>query len=120
MANTAVWFDVPAKNLERAVGFYSSVLGCNISIHEFPGGKIGVFPHEGTEVGGCIFQDENFKPSESGLLVYFNVQGRLAGATQQAEANGGKIVIDNESIGEHGFRSVVIDSEGNKIALHSM
>jgi predicted enzyme related to lactoylglutathione lyase len=40
-------------------------------------------------------------------------------AVEAARANGGKVLRARQKIGEHGFRAVVIDSEGNRIALHS-
>ena len=79
-----------------------------------------MFPHEGNSVGGCIYQSDDYTPSKDGLLVYFNVQGRLEEATTLVSENGGQVISGNEGIGEHGFRSIVIDSEGNRIALHSM
>jgi predicted enzyme related to lactoylglutathione lyase len=52
-------------------------------------------------------------------LIYLLVEGRLNEAVEAARANGGKILRARQQIGEHGFRAVVIDSEGNRIALHT-
>jgi len=44
----------------------------------------------------------------------------LEEAVALVEANGGKIVQPVHPIGPYGFRAIVLDSEGNRIALHSM
>ena len=54
-----------------------------------------------------------------GILVYMNVDGRMQDAVQQVAAHGGKVVEPAHSIGPHGFRALIIDSEGNRLALHS-
>ena len=51
--------------------------------------------------------------------MYFSGQGRLDEATATAVVNGGSVILPPHPIGPHGFRSVVLDSEGNRIALHS-
>jgi hypothetical protein len=33
--------------------------------------------------------------------------------------NGGKVLQPKHPIGPHGFRAVILDSEGNRVALHS-
>jgi len=118
MANQVVWFDIPALDLERAMRFYSRVL--NIAVNkEVPDMPMGVFAHDGPGVSGCVFVDEANRPSAEGPLLYFNVNGRLDEAIVAAAENGGKIVMPRHSIGPYGDRAIVLDSEGNRIALHS-
>jgi hypothetical protein len=116
MANRIVWFDVPALDLERAMNFYSKVLDAEIS-EEFPG--VAVMSHGQGEVAGCIFKSEEVQPSDQGTLLYFNVDGRLDAAVATVEDCGGTIKEAAHPIGEFGHRAIVIDSEGNRIALHS-
>jgi predicted enzyme related to lactoylglutathione lyase len=52
--------------------------------------------------------------------VYFNANGRIKDAVDQAEKNGGKVIEPVHSIGPHGYRAILLDSEGNRIALHSV
>ena len=54
-----------------------------------------------------------------GILVYMNVEGRIRDAVAQVEKLGGKVLEPTHPIGPHGFRAIVLDSEGNRIALHS-
>ncbi len=119
MANQIVWCDIPVLDLDRAVKFYSAVLGQNVKKEEFPGMMIGVLPHSDGEVGGCLFTSSDEKPSDKGLMVYLNANGRLDEALSAVTGNGGKIIQPKHQIGPFGFRAIVLDSEGNRIALHS-
>ncbi len=116
MTNRIVWFDVPASDLERAINFYSKVLDVEIK-EEFPG--VAVMSHDQDEISGCIFKSEEIQPSDQGALLYFNVNGRLDEAVSAVVACGGTIKEPRHPIGEFGHRALVIDSEGNRIALHS-
>jgi hypothetical protein len=52
-------------------------------------------------------------------LIYLNCDGRLDAAIAAVEANGGKVLKPKHPIGPYGFRAVILDSEGNRLALHS-
>jgi predicted enzyme related to lactoylglutathione lyase len=120
MSHTIAWFDLSVRDMARASQFYQSVLACELEAFEMEGTKCAVFPHEREDVAGCLVEKTEFHPSNDAMLVYFNVEGRLDQAIAEVESNGGKIIEPKKSIGPHGFRAVVLDSEGNRIALHSM
>jgi hypothetical protein len=119
MANQVVWFDIPVVDLDRAIRFYSAILGATVKKQEFPGMTIGILPHEDGEIGGCLYKNEGNNPSRQGPLLYLNAKGRLDQAVAAVEPNGGKIVQPKHAIGPYGFRAVILDSEGNRLALHS-
>lgn len=119
MADSIVWVDIPVVDLNRAIRFYSAVLGAPVKKQEFPERAIGVLPHEDGEVGGCLYKKEGEAPSDKGPLIYLNAQGRLDEAVAAVAANGGKVLVPKHSIGPYGFRAIVLDSEGNRVALHS-
>jgi predicted enzyme related to lactoylglutathione lyase len=119
MANQVVWVDIPVKDLDRAIKFYSAVLGARVKKEEMPDMSMGILPHEEGEVGGCLFKSETDEPSTKGPLLYLNANGRLDEAIAAVEKNGGKIVQAKHQIGPYGYRAIVIDSEGNRVALHS-
>jgi uncharacterized protein len=115
--NRAVWFDIPVKDLDRAAAFYKAVMGVGIDTVEMPGMRFCVIEH-GEGNGGCLVTEPG-SVTQGGVLVYLNATGRIRDAVAKAKANGGKVVEQVKSIGPHGFRAVVLDSEGNRIALHS-
>ncbi|MGZ3297610.1 MAG: VOC family protein [Asticcacaulis sp.] len=115
-----VWADIPVRDLERARRFYSAVMGAATYPVEAPGMRFDVLPQEGISVGGCLVESgETNAPSPAGPLVYINVDGRMTDAVAAVDAHGGQVIQPCHQIGEHGFRALVVDSEGNRIALHS-
>ena len=119
MSNQIVWCDIPVKDLDRAIRFYTAVLGQPVTRESYPGMTIGLLPHAGEHVSGCLFVSDDAKPSVDGPLIYLNCEGRLPIAIATVEINGGKVLKPKHAIGAYGFRAIVIDSEGNRIALHS-
>lgn len=120
MPNQVVWFDIPVVDLDRAIRFYSAVLGAKLAKEDFQGFSMGMLPMEEGSVSGCLVQTKENSPSAQGVLIYLNVQGRLDDAIRAVEGNGGKVVQGRHSIEPYGFRAIVLDSEGNRVALHSM
>jgi predicted enzyme related to lactoylglutathione lyase len=119
MANTIVWCDIPVVDLDRAVRFYSAVLGKPVNKQEYPGMSIGLLPGTDADVTGCLHKSDTDRPSDHGLLVYLNCDGRLDDAVAAVTANGGKVLQAKHAIGPHGFRAILMDTEGNRVALHS-
>jgi uncharacterized protein len=81
-------------------------------------------PHRDHEVSGCLISggcegNEN-RPSATGPLLYFNCQGRLDEAISAVAPNGGQVLKPKHAIGPYGYRALALDSEGNRIALHSL
>ena len=122
MANVINWFEIPAKNFDRACEFYSNILGGDIHKMDTPQGmKMGFFPHTDPQsVGGAIVSGEGYEPSGKGSVVYLNGGADLAGVLGKVEAAGGKIIMPKTSIGENGFMAHFTDTEGNRVAVHSM
>jgi predicted enzyme related to lactoylglutathione lyase len=116
--NRAVWVDIPVSDLGRASAFYAAVLGIKVHQEKFNDISLAVLDHQDGNGGCLVVQPDNV--SAKGLLVYFNVNGRIRDAVAQVERLGGKIIQPPHSIGPHGFRAIIYDSEGNRIALHSM
>ena len=116
--NRAVWFDIPVADLERAAKFYAAVLGIKVHNVQSEGMAFCVLDHQDGN-GGCLIREPSAISSSGGILVYMNADGRIRDAVAQVERHGGKVVQAVHSIGPHGCRAVVQDSEGNRIALHS-
>jgi predicted enzyme related to lactoylglutathione lyase len=122
--NTLCWTDIPVANLDRATKFYSAILGQEVPKLSEGGFEYGLLPHEEQNASGCLCVGadsagaEN-KPSRIGPLIYLSVEGRLNDAVKAARVNGGEVLQEKQQIGPHGFRAVIVDSEGNRLALHS-
>ena len=116
--NRAVWFDIPVSDLDRAVKFYANVLAIAVTKEQFGDVTFAVLEHDQGN-GACLVIKPDEISGNTGLLVYLNVDGRILDAQAKVAENGGKIIEEIHSIGPHGFRSLVLDSEGNRIALHS-
>jgi predicted enzyme related to lactoylglutathione lyase len=123
-ADTLCWTDIPVGNLDRAIKFYSAVLGQEVSKMSESGFEYGLLPHEEPNASGCLCVSSDSvgnknQPSQTGPLIYLSVEGRLNDAVKATRANGGKVLEGKQQIGPHGVRAMIIDSEGNRIALHS-
>jgi predicted enzyme related to lactoylglutathione lyase len=116
--NRVVWVDVPVADLERANTFYAAVLSVGVHAQEFGGVKFSVIDHHDGN-GGCLVLKPEEVASKAGLLVYFNVNGRIRDAVAKVQSGGGKVIEPVHPIGPHGFRAIILDTEGNRIALHS-
>lgn len=116
--NRVVWVDIPVADLDRAAAFYTAVLALPVHVEKFGEVRFGVLDHQDGN-GGCLIVKPEEIASATGLLIYLNTEGRIRDAVAQAEAHGGKVLLAIHSIGPHGCRAVVLDSEGNRIALHS-
>lgn len=116
--NRAVWFDIPVADLDRAAGFYRAVLNLAVPKHQMGETALCVIDHTDGN-GGCLVPHQSYTGSTGGVLVYLNVDGRIRAALGQVERHGGKIVEPVHTIGPHGFRALILDSEGNRLALHS-
>jgi predicted enzyme related to lactoylglutathione lyase len=120
MSHRFVWVDIPVADLDRAIAFYAAVLGCAVTKEGGPGFSFGLFAHSNSDVAGCLVVSEGANaPSPRGPLVYLNAEGRIAEAVAAATARGGRVLEAAKPIGPHGFRAIVLDSEGNRVALHS-
>jgi uncharacterized protein len=121
MINSINWFEIPVKDFDRAKTFYEAVYGTSVQEMPHPEYRYGMLPCDMQQgVGGGIVQGEGFEPSDKGALLYLNGGDDLSVPLSRVEAAGGKIVLPKTSIGPNGFMAHFIDTEGNKIALHSM
>lgn len=121
MANLINWFEIPATNFERAISFYKSILNIEINETEIFGTKMGFFPSDEESVSGAVVCGEDYKPSMDGVVVYLNGGDDLQNILDKVEPNNGKIIVPKTLISpEFGYFAMFIDTEGNKMALHSM
>jgi len=121
MQNVINWFEIPSSDFRRAVAFYKAVLGLDIKETEMFGTKMGFFPSDGTNVSGAIVQGEDYKPSMEGVVAYLNGGKDLQTILDRVAGNKGTVIVPKTQISpEMGYFGMFIDSEGNKMALHSL
>lgn len=117
--NTFCWIDIPVIDIDRAIAFYAAVLEKSVEKMQEHGFVFGLLPHTEESVSGCLCVIDDRKPSQNGPLVYLHVEGRLDKAIEIAKTHGGTLLKPCEQIGPYGHRAVILDTEGNAIALYS-
>lgn len=119
MKNPVNWFEIPVNDLDRAMIFYQNIFQIEISPSEMPGAKMGWFPFEENGAGatGTLIKADYYVPSYEGSMVYSSVE-EINDVLPSISENGGNIINEKFSIGEHGFCAHFGNSEGNTVDLH--
>ncbi|SNY94586.1 VOC family protein [Flagellimonas pacifica] len=113
-------FEIPATDIKRAINFYEAILDIDIEHMAFPGMEMGLLPFENQQVIGVIMKGEGYEPSAKGVTLYLNGGDDLQVILEKVEQNGGSILVPKTPhADESGFFALFIDSEGNKMGLHS-
>lgn len=117
------WFDIYVEDMERAQAFYETVLDTTLSPMGDPNdptAQMRAFGDDFTShgAGGALVKLEHASPGPGGSMVYFSCND-CAVEEARVPAAGGTIVRQKFSIGDHGSVSIVTDTEGNMIGLHS-
>lgn len=122
--NPFTWVEIYVEDMSRAQKFYESVLQIEMIPMQAPGeyGDLEMlsFPWAQGEsnISGALCKTSEMKPGTGGTLVYFACEDCEI-ETSRVEHAGGKVLQAKFPIGEHGFCSVVMDTEGNTIGFHS-
>ncbi len=125
MNNAISWFEIGTTDLNRATKFYETIFGITLIPMDLENIKMRMFPLNDmmTQVGGALVDSGGFhKPSSTdGPLIYLNGNPDVQNVLDKVEAAGGKIFLAKTEISpDYGFMAVIIDTEGNRIGLHSV
>lgn len=121
MQNMINWFEIPAADIGRAKEFYQTILSVAMNETEMFGTKMAFFPADGSNVAGAIVQGDDYTPSLQGTLIYLNGGSNLENVLSKVEAAGGKVIVPKTQVSpEMGYFAIFFDTEGNKLALHSI
>lgn len=121
MKNAINWFEIPTADFDRAKKFYADILGSDIQEMSMGDYRMGMLPAGEGGIGGAIVAGAGCVPSDNGTLVYLNAGADLAPILTKIEAAGGTVVMPKTMITEEiGYMATFTDSEGNRVALHSM
>ncbi|WP_158860060.1 VOC family protein [Lunatibacter salilacus] len=120
--NMIGWFEIPVIDMNRAKKFYEIVFDIEIQVQDFHGTEMGWFPFSESKPGaaGSLIKNKAYSPSEEkGVLIYFSSTD-ISTQLKKVLEEGGKILQAKTLISEDvGFMGLFVDSEGNRIALHS-
>jgi predicted enzyme related to lactoylglutathione lyase len=119
--NPAVWFEIYVQDLDRAKKFYESVLQGKLEKLDSPGMDMWAFPMEMDAAGasGALVRMQGVPSGGNSILVYFGCED-CSVEEGRVTKSGGRIHKKKFSIGQYGFISLAIDTEGNMFGLHSM
>ena len=123
--NPVIWFEIYVDNTKRAQKFYETIL--NIQLNELPMPETAQFTEmlffpsnmEQHGASGALVKMDGFKAGGNSTVIYFHSEDCTT-EQNRVETAGGKVVQPKMSIGEYGFISLCIDTEGNMFGLHSL
>ncbi len=120
MTSPISWFELPVNDLPRATAFYERILNVKLQPETCGECTMSVFPHVEGYPSGALVSMAQMVPQDNGTLVYLFTGDDLAPVLARVPAAGGTVAMPRTSIGEHGFIALFIDSEGNRVGLHSL
>jgi uncharacterized protein len=122
--NVVGWFEIPVNNMDRAVKFYEMLFKVKLTRNKLGPLEMAWFPWIEDTIGSSgslVFHPDYYKPSTDGVLIYFTTpSGNIEEDLNKVENGGGIILEPKTKISDDiGFMGLFIDTEGNRIALHS-
>jgi len=125
--NILTWFEIPVADTARAKEFYETILDIEMSTRAFPetNEELTFFPYDPNviqassgRVTGALTKSEMNKPSDHGSLVYINASPSIQKVLDKVKQAGGKVIVTKTGM-PAGYIATIIDTEGNKVGLHS-
>jgi len=125
--NIITWFEIPVVDTERARKFYETIFDIEMSTRTIPqtGEELTFFPYDPNviqatsgRVTGVLSKSPKSHPSDKGTLVYINAYPEIQKVLDKVVKAGGKIIVPAMQMNA-GFIAVIIDTEGNRVGLHS-
>ncbi len=125
MQNAISWFEIPTTDINRAQQFYENIFGITMIPMDMPSIKMRMFPLDDmmTQVGGALVDSGGFHKASAtdGPLIYLNANPDVQHVLDKVVAAGGSIMVPKTEISpDYGFMAVFMDTEGNRVALHSI
>lgn len=118
--NALNWFEIAITDVARAQKFYETIFDIQLFGMDMMGMNMLMFPPQPPHSSGALVKSEDHKPSQEGAIIYLNGNPDLQLVLDRIPAAGGKVVLPKTNIGENnGYMAFFIDSEGNKVGLHS-
>jgi hypothetical protein len=120
MGNPVHYFEIPVTDMDRAVRFYESVFGKQLTRTTVDGYEMALFPAAEGAAGasGALAKGDAYVPAKAGPILYFSVAD-IDPVLSRATMAGATILYPKKAIGDLGHVAEFEDSEGNRIALHA-
>ena len=123
--NPVGWFEIYVDDMPRAKKFYESVFEVKLQKIQNPATtdsniEMWAFPGEMATYGapGAIVKIKGCDAGRNSVIIYFSCKD-CAVEEESVKRFGGSVHQSKMSIGQYGFMSLVYDSEGNMIGLHT-
>ena len=120
--NALNWFEIPVTDMQRAKHFYQVSFGIHMEEMEMMNMQMAMFPYQGGsgKASGALVKSEMHQPSQQGVLIYLNANPNMDDVLERISAEGAQIIMAKTQIDpEVGFMAFFIDTEGNRIGIHS-
>lgn len=120
--NSLNWFEIPVENMHRAKQFYQQIFCIEMDEQTIMGMQMAFFPSEqgNGKVGGALVKSDLHKSNTEGVLVYLNANPDVSLVLERIEEEGGVVLMYKTMLtAGAGFIAIFIDTEGNRVALHS-
>ncbi|MFW5703547.1 MAG: VOC family protein [Patescibacteria group bacterium] len=122
MKNIVTWFEIYVEDMNRAKGFYETVLEKQLDQMPVPqelGMEMWAFPwsDDAPNAAGALVKSEMGKPGSTGTIVYFDSED--CSELDRVEDAGGKILLPKTAVEGFGFFALFADTEGNTLGFFS-
>lgn len=120
--NSLNWFEIPVVDMPRAKHFYQVIFSMHMNEDKMIGMQMAFFPAENGsgKASGALVKSDQHIPNMQGTLVYLNANPNMDTVLEKIEGMGGKILLPKTQIApDIGYMAFFLDTEGNKVALHS-
>ena len=119
--NVVAWFEIPSSDFDRAVGFYEKIFAKTLKREAMGALKMAVFPYQQPGVSGAVVNGAPYEPGQArGTVIYIECDGQLDAVLDRVKGAGGEIVFPRTELPGMGAYAHILDSEGNRVGLHSL
>ncbi len=118
------WFEIPVTDFERAKTFYEAIFNYVMPVSQMGPAQMGFFLYDfqhGGRGGAIVHNPDFYTPSGNGSLIYLNCEPDLQIVLDKVNNAGGEVLKEKAEVAPGlGFWALIKDTEGNRVALHSM
>ena len=120
--NSLNWFDIPVNDMPRAKHFYQVIFSMHMDEQSMGDMQMALFPYEpgSGKASGALVKSQWHQPSENGPVIYLNANPNMDSVLERIDREGGRVLMSKTQITpEIGYMAFFMDTEGNRVALHS-